>query len=140
MLHKRVYFDLKSFLYSASKTTGSEPWINSNSTAVPNAENTVADPCKISVVSKSVLRIAFAPIFLATSTSRSKDSFRAHSHSSEYDVTSPPNNPSIPATIFPPTPLVRTVSPLMGPIIFLILYPGILGIVTTMISSVNSTH
>lgn len=80
-------------------------------TAVPYAEKIVAVPLRMSLVSKSVRTTALAPIVFAFSISLCIDSLRAFSASELYDVTSPPNIPSIPAIIFPPTPLVRTVMP-----------------------------
>jgi len=79
--------------------------------AVPHAAKTVAVPCRMSLVSKSAPMIALAPILVALSISLSRDSLRAFSHSEVYEVTSPPKMPCIPATIFPPTPLVLTVIP-----------------------------
>ena len=52
-------------------------------TAVPYAENIVAVPCRMSLVSKSVPMTALAPILEAFSMSRFRDSLRAFSTSDE---------------------------------------------------------
>ena len=68
-------------------------------TAVPQAEKSVAVPWSMSLVSKSALMTALAPILFAFSIDLFNDSFLAFSHSEVHDVTSPSEMSSMPAAL-----------------------------------------
>ena len=86
----------------------------------------------ISEVSKSTPTMALAPSFSACSMARSIASTLAFSISNVKAVTSPPSRAWTAPQICPPTPLVLGDNPVTNPSTFVILYPGIVGVVTTL--------
>jgi len=83
-------------------------------------------------VSMSRLTMAFAPLSRACLIARVIASARAFSISDvKAEISPPPIDCSTPM-ITPPTPLVLGDNPLANPITFVILYPGIVGVVTTL--------
>ena len=83
---------------------------------------------------------AFAPSAFACSLSRSSASSRDWLRSWVYSWISPPASERRPAVMLRPRPRLRTIRPHVNPTVFVILWPGRYGVLTTMTSSLNWFH
>src|SRR5580704_15645387 len=75
--------------------------------------------------------MAFAPIAVAFSTSRSKAWRRASSRSRVYSWISPPTMVRSPAMMLPPSPRLRTTTPKHCPSVWTVRCPAMFSVVTT---------